>query len=101
MRLSERLVEGGIWELVSDPHAWCSASPLQQFPWQALGTLAYRTPLDQRIQCHFGLVCRTPEPMLHPGELYRRLIELPRVSGAGRCGAGERIPAVYRHGAAH
>ena len=51
--------------------------PLQQLAQQSLGCLLVASALDQDIEHDAGLVHRSPQPMLHPGDLEYDLIQMP------------------------
>ena len=54
------------------------------FAQQTLGGQPVAPALDQHVGYHPGLIDRTPEPLLHPGDLSRNLIQVPLVSGTGQ-----------------
>src|ERR1700730_13172363 len=67
-------------ELISDQDAWRSHLVLQQLAQQPLGSLLVAAALDQHIEHDAGLVHRSLQPMLHPGNLEYDLIEMPFVA---------------------
>src|SRR6266478_8976233 len=67
-------------ELISDHDAWRSHLLLQQLAQHPLGSLRVASALDQDIEHDAGLVHRSPQPMLHPGDLEHDLIQMPLVA---------------------
>jgi hypothetical protein len=55
-------------KLVGDHDARWAHLPFEQFPKQALGGLRIASALHQDIEHHPGLIYRTPEPVLYPGD---------------------------------
>src|SRR5439155_23158969 len=53
---------------------------LQQLAQKPLGSLLVAAALDQDIEHDAGLVDRSPQPMLHPGNLEHDLIQMPLVA---------------------
>jgi hypothetical protein len=76
---SGRAVAG---KLVGDHDAWWPHLLLQQFAQQPLGRFLVASALNQDIEHDPGLVHGAPQPMLHTGDLYNDLVEMPFVADA-------------------
>src|SRR6267143_2677490 len=57
---------------------------LQQLPERPLGSLLVAAALDQDMEHDADLVHRSPQPMLHPGDLEHGLIQMPFVANRGK-----------------
>lgn len=67
-------------QLICNYHAECAALTPQQLAQQALGGLLIAPALQQYVQYDPVLIHRTPQPVLHAGDLHCDLVQVPFVA---------------------